>query len=191
MTSALLDPTTELPTIDPAPEPSYTGTGRPRTASTPGRKPGQRNGTGRTSRRADTPPKRAAASSAPKRPAIDYRPGVKGILQILAMIPATLSRVAKKPKTKEAFAADVVAIHMHADNMASAAHHTALHDARLAAALDKVLTIGPYGLMIGAIMELGAQFAVNHDTVPAGFMGAHSRDELLQAAGAGADPPAE
>lgn len=191
MTNALLDPTAEFDTIEaPAPEAMpLTGTGRPRTASTPGRKPGQKNGTGRTTRRADAPPRRAASASTPKRPAVDYRPGVKGLLQIGAMIPAAISRVVRNPKTKAACAADVVAVHMHAANIAEAAHQTALNEPRWAAVLDKLLTIGPYGLMIAAVFEFGAQVAANHEVAPVGFMGARSRDELLQAAGAGG--PAE
>jgi hypothetical protein len=178
VTTAILEPTAEYPTVDPPAEPAYTGTGNPRTASTPGRRPGQKNGTGRTSARTGTPPPKRPAAP-PKKGRVDYKTGVKGLLQLLSMVPAGLARFAKSPKHQAACMADVVAVQMHADPIAEAIDQTAQNDARLAAALDKVLTIGPYGLIIASVMGLGAQIAANHGAVPAGFMGAAPLEFLL------------
>lgn len=151
----------------------------------PGRKPGQRNGTGKAASSSPATPVAPGPPAPPRRPStggrppsrssIDYRAGLLGIAQLFAT-PLGLAG-AKKP----VLALDAAAITMHAPPIAGAINETAKHDQRLAALLDKILTLGPYGLVIGAAIPFVAQICSNHGWIPeqmAKGMGAYSRDEL-------------
>jgi hypothetical protein len=61
--------------------------------------------------------------------------------------------------------ADAGAIGMHWPGMAHEAAVTAETDAKMAALLDKLLEVGPYGNLIIATLPLVAQLLVNHSLV--------------------------
>lgn len=142
----------------------------------PGARPGQFVGAnaGRTPR-APGPRKTAASSRARQTTGTDYRPGIIGLIQIPAAI---LGGLGMKDET---FALDGAALVMHSPGIAEALNDIAQDNLAVAAALDKILAVGPYGAIIGALLPLVAQIAANHKALPdqvlAG-MGAQSRDDF-------------
>jgi len=126
---------------------------------------------------AAAPKPRAKAAGAPKAKGPDYRPGIKGIMQVVA---APLMMAGMK---NPAFAADAAAITVHADPIADAMQASAEAEPRFAAVLDRILTVGPYGALLAATMPLAAQILANHRVIPpaaAEAMGAMAPDALMQ-----------
>lgn len=118
----------------------------------------------------------ARKAAARRNKAADYRKGVTGLLQ-MAGLPLL---AAGKATHSTALLADAVAISTHAEPVAEAVADLAVEDARVAAVLDKLMSVGPYSALIGAVMPLAIQLAANH-----GIIGPD------QAAMLGATPPAE
>lgn len=77
--------------------------------------------------------------------------------------------------------ADAAAVAVHGENIANAAADLALEDERVAAILDKLSEIGPYGALLTAVAPLAVQIAVNHGAIPAGVMGTVEPKELVDA----------
>jgi hypothetical protein len=162
------EPVTDLP---PGRDPDAPYGRRP--DGTPRGKPGPKKSTGPT-------PTRPAAAAPPKRPAAkkgttDYRPGINGLLQIAAF-PLALAG-----KARPVFALDAAAIAIHGPNVAEALNAIAQERPEVAAALDRILSVGPYGLLIGAVIPLVAQLGHNHGKLPepvAVGMGAIPRKDL-------------
>lgn len=128
-----------------------TAAGKPR--SKPGRKP--------TAKTAPPPPRRKP-SGGPRRTAArpDYRKGLLGLVQVAS---APLLIAAQR---SEAAAADVAALGMHAPAVVEAVNDLAAEDPRIAGVLDRLMSVGPYGALLAAVVPLGVQLAVNHRAVP-------------------------
>lgn len=106
----------------------------------------------------------------------DYRPGLNGLVQ-LASMPLVMVGMAKP-----VFLADAAAITQHGPPIVEAVNDLAHEDPRLAAVLDRVLSMGPYGALIAAVLPLGAQVLANHKLIPAGVaraLGATDPDALI------------
>lgn len=108
---------------------------------------------------AAAPRKRAASGTgarrgrpAKKKP--DYTEGINGLFQLVS-VPL-------------AFTAphDAVAVATHGPNIASAVNTLAQERPEVAAALEKVLKVGPYGALIGAVIPLAVQIMHNHNVIP-------------------------
>lgn len=95
----------------------------------------------------------------------DYRPDVRGLVQVVGM------PLAVAGQANEAFLADAVALEAQSEPIVEAVNELALRNARVAAALEKLATVGPYGLLLSAVSPLVLQVAVNHGALPAGMMG--------------------
>lgn len=153
---------------------------------TPKAKPGRK--TDGTSPAAPRPvksrntPRASRATASP-----DYRAGIAGLVQV----PTAMLAVAGRFNPTLAYdAAAVVAV---TPQFAEAVQAIAQEDPRIAALLDKVLTFGPYGALVGVVVTLGAQLAVNHGKIPvaAGVaFGAVDPDTLLGSVGTPAPPAA-
>lgn len=135
---------------------------------------------GRRTQAAAAPPRKPAAKKTAK-PAAggapDYYAGAMALLQVPAVVLTMAS------KFKPALALDAAAVTLHAPTLASAAHATAQTDERFAALMEKALSIGPYGALLGAAVGLGVQIAANHGAIPVvPEMGILSPDELIAAA---------
>jgi hypothetical protein len=180
--AALLEPTQELPIVETDdnnadPEAPY---GR-KADGTPKRKPGPAKGTNAAPRApgglaAPRPTNRRKNTTTRNRPATpNYRDGVAGLLQIPAFILASAGRL------NPALEYDGIAVATHTPAIAEAIHSVAVEEPRVAAVLDKILSVGPYGALLGALVPLVAQIAVNHKKLPAGTLGT-SEPEALKGA---------
>lgn len=153
-------PETEIPTVAPDaadPEAPY---GR-KADGTPRQRPGRKPADGSAPRQSAPKPARKS-TGARTRPsaAPDYRPGIAGVLQV------PTAALAMAGRFKPALAYDAAAIAVHTPTIADALNTLAQEEPRVAAVLDKVLAIGPYGAMVGVVITLGAQIAVNHKRLP-------------------------
>lgn len=148
------------------------------------KKPGPKPGTTRKAPAARAKAPGFKAPSQPKKaPGNDYRPAIVGLLQLPQMGLALVSRFVKNEKTKTALQLDGMTVGIHSGNMAEAINTTAQHDEKLAAVLEKLATIGPYSLVISAIMVPVVQVLANHGMVaPNAQMGVLGPDELLATA---------
>jgi hypothetical protein len=102
-----------------------------------GRKPGQR-----------------VTSRGGSKQTVDYRPGINGLLQGIC-VPLSI-----------AAPADAYAVATHGPNIATALNQLAQERPEVAAMLEKVLAIGPYGALVAATIPMIIQIAHNHNAVP-------------------------
>lgn len=158
------DPTRHRDTVTGAPRTNADGTPK----RGPGRPPGSPNKAPSVARKAPAAKPAAKPAAGP-----DYRAGVMGIARMLA---APLA-MAGQP-------ADAVAIVTHAPPIADALQNLATARPEVAAALDRVMAVGPYAELLGAVIPLVVQLAHNHGFVPADMavqMGATPKSEIMAA----------
>lgn len=148
------------------------------------RKPGPRPGTPRKTRQAKAPGYRAP--TAPKKTSsADYRPAIAGLLQLPQLALGLAAKYAKKEETKTALVLDGMTVGLHSANIAEALNTTAQTEKKLADILDKLSTVGPYSLVVMAILTPTVQILANHGIVPPNEpMGVLPKDRLIEAAGA-------
>lgn len=152
-------PTTDEPKPPAAEETAPRGR---RADGAPRRKPGPRKGS----------PQRGGRARKPAAP--DYRPGILGMFQLVALPLSFTAPV------------DAASVSLHAPAIAEAINELAKERPEVAAALDRVLQVGPYGALIAAVLPLGVQLAHNHGLLPesaAVQLGAHPRREILASLG--------
>lgn len=100
---------------------------------------------------------------------IDYTESITGLFQIAAV---PLAYIAPE---------DGFAVSAHGPNIASSLNDLAQERPEIAAVLDKVMAVGPYGALIGATLPLVAQILVNHKTIPievGSKLGAHPKEAI-------------
>jgi hypothetical protein len=104
---------------------------------------------------------------------IDYRTPIIGLFQI----PAGILSIAGM--RRPVFAADAAAITIHGPNIADALDKLAQERPEIAAILERVLQVGPYGVLIAAVAPLTLQILANHDALPPGALGTVPPAELV------------
>lgn len=121
------------------------------------------------------PPKGVSAPKASRayksRTKTDYRPGFLGFAQVGAFVTSFFS-----PH-------NAVAVTDHAPNIAEAVQVTADNDPKFAAAMDRILSAGPYAALISAGVPLLVQILHNQGLVPAEVvkgMGGRTKDEVTR-----------
>lgn len=126
--------------------------------------------------------KKGARSATPKRlsgrstksSGVDYRPGIMGMLQLPAGV------LAFAGMNKPELAADAATVTIYGPNIAEALNELAKERPEVAAVLDRVLSVGPYGMVIAAVMPMVLQILANHGILPSGLMGTVPKEALLQ-----------
>jgi hypothetical protein len=99
---------------------------------------------------------RPAPKPKPQQP--DYREAVSGIFQ-LATAPLLIAGQALK---KPALIADAAILVQSTPGIANAVNNLAHSDPKVAAILDRLLTVGPYGETIAELIKPTAQIIANH-----------------------------
>lgn len=113
--------------------------------------------------------------------AVDYRPGIHGILQL----PVGIMTGIGLATGNDTMLADGTAISLHAPPIAEALNDLAQENAQVAGVLERMMQVGPYGALIAAVMPLCAQIATNHKMLPisiTGGMGAYPPEALIASA---------
>jgi hypothetical protein len=129
------------------------------------RKPGPKPGSKRTPRRAPAPGLRVPSAGARKASSADYRPAILGLMQIPQLALGLGAKLAKNEATKEALVLDGMTVGIHAPNVAEALNTTAQTEQQLARILDKLSTVGPYSLVVMALLTPTVQILANHGIV--------------------------
>lgn len=146
------------------------------------KKPGPKPGTPRRVGKAKAPAPGQRAPSVPKKPStgVDYRPAILGIAQIPQLLCALAAKFVKSAETKTALILDGMTVGVHAPNVANALNTTAQDDDKLAKILDKLTVVGPYSLVITALMVPVGQVLANHGVIaPNAEMGILDPDTLV------------
>jgi hypothetical protein len=144
----------------------------------PGRRP--KGGIPRTAKiQPARPRKTAAPRTTTKKPAgPDYAGAVMGLLQLPAAGLALAG--AKNPQ----FLADALTLELHGPPVAQALAEVAQEQPAVAAVLDRLMHVGPYGALIAAVSPLIFQVAANHGLFPAGQMGTRTLEQMAEIANA-------
>lgn len=133
-----------------------------RADGTPKSKPGRKPGSEQPPTAAAAPPRISAGArkKTTAKGAVDYRPGIAGVLQLV------VTPLAIAGQRNEALAADAAALSIHAGPLIEAVNDLAQEQPAVASALDRLLAAGPYGALIGAVIPLAVQIMANHKVVP-------------------------
>lgn len=122
--------------------------------------------------RSSAPPKtsgpRPKVASGP-----DYATAFAGLMQLPAAVLALAGT--RRPELK----ADAAAFALHTGPISQAVGQTAQEQASVAALLDRIITIGPYGALIATVSPLVLQVLCNHGVIPAGAAGTIPPDQLV------------
>lgn len=149
------------------------------------RKPGPKPGTSRRpagARKAPSPGPRLTPAPR-KASSADYRPALLGLLQLPQLGLGLVSRFVRSEETRTALQLDGLTVGIHSGNMAEALNTTAQTDEKLAKLLDKLSTVGPYSLVITAVITPVAQVLANHGVIGANpQMGVLTAEELVATA---------
>jgi hypothetical protein len=103
----------------------------------------------------------------------DYKTPILGLMQIPA------GALAIAGMQRPVFLADSAAITIHGPNIAEALDQLANERPEVAAVLDRVLQVGPYGVLIAAVAPLALQILANHNVLPGGTLGTIPPPQLV------------
>jgi hypothetical protein len=124
--------------------------------------------------------KRSTSAKSPrakKKSGTDYTEGIAGLLQLPAAALGIAGSQGKKPKYE--LLADAAVITYYTPGIATAVNDLAQDRPEVAAVLDKILKVGPYGALLAAVMPMTLQILANHKILPAGHMGTQTVEQVL------------
>lgn len=110
----------------------------------------------------------------------DYTEGIAGLLQLPTAALFMAGTAGKEPNL--ALIADANAIAVATPKIAVAVSDLANERPEIAAVLDKILKVGPYGALLTAVVPMVAQILTNHKIIPAGVAGTKSAEDYLKEA---------
>lgn len=131
--------------------------------------------------------KSSSGSTRPKKTknGTDYTEGIAGLLSLPATALYVAGTAGKEPNL--ALIADANAIAIATPKIAVAVSDLANERPEIAAVLDKILKVGPYGALLTAVVPMVAQILANHKVIPAGIAGTKSAEDYLSEAMANAE----
>lgn len=121
--------------------------------------------------RSSAPPK--TPGPRPKAAGPDYATAFAGLMQLPAAGLALAGM--RRPELK----ADAAALALHTGPVSQAVGQLAHDQPQVAAILDRIMAVGPYGALIAAVSPLVLQVLCNHGIVPAGAAGTIPPDQLV------------
>lgn len=131
---------------------------------------GKRAGSGPNRSGPSAPGRAPGTRAAP--PAVDYRPGIKGLIQLPAAALAFAGPTGQL---------DSWALTHYGPGIADGLNELAKIRPEVAALLDRVVSMGPYGLVLGPVLMLAVQLLMNHELIPieiGKLAGGKTRDEI-------------
>lgn len=131
--------------------------------------------------------KSSTSSTRPKKTksGTDYTEGIAGLLSLPATALYVAGTAGKEPNL--ALIADANAIAVATPKIAVAVSDLANERPEIAAVLDKILKVGPYGALLTAVVPMVAQIMANHNVIPAGVAGTKSAEDYLREAAENAE----
>ena len=101
-------------------------------------------------------------------------PRKRAILEVLGIVSIPLAGIAaidsvRNPDRISPWSLDVATVGMNADPLADATLQIAATNPVLAAALDRLGNVTPFGALIAVTTNMAMQFAENHGKLPDGF----------------------
>jgi len=132
-------------------------------------------------------PRRPGAKAPGRKPGVkrgetDYRPVVASMAQMVAAalfgVGASIATTGAADKAGPWLADSAVLVKAE-PAISSAVHNLAQQNAGLAAFLDRIASVGPYGELILALAPVVAQVAVNHGRAPVGLFGTVDPQALI------------
>lgn len=171
-----------LPDLSPDGPDSEAPWGR-RADGTPRAKPGAKPGAKPAGpRKAAAPGPRKAAGAARKPAGVDYRPALMGLGHLPVGIVSMAAKLIRDDRRRTAVQLDAITVKVHLPGVAEAVNDIAQENAKVANALDRIVSVGPYGAVIAAVAPILLQCLVNHGQMdPNPSMGLLSADQLLAA----------
>lgn len=111
----------------------------------------------------------------------DYREALSGLLQLPAGVLAIVGGQTDKygRLTHPELLADAAVIEAYTPPIVEAVNDLALQRPEVAAVLDRIVKVGPYGAIIAAVVPMAMQLLANHNVVPAGVAGTKSVSDIL------------
>lgn len=177
------DVPTHTPDADPDAPWGRKADGSPR--AKPGVKPGGGPRVASSGPRKVAAPKSRPSGGGSKKAADgpDYRAALIGLSALPVGIASMAARLISDEKKRAAIQLDALTLKVHAPTIAEALNNTAKTNARVAAALDHVVSVGPYGEIIAAVAPVILQCLANHGQIDANpELGILTPDQLVAAA---------
>lgn len=112
---------------------------------------------------------------AKKKYGTDYTDGIAGLLQM----PAMALGIVGAQTNNIALVADANVIAHHTPAIAAGLNDLAQERPEVAAVLDRILKVGPYGAILGAVIPMAVQLLANHKVIPPGMGGTLSAEQVL------------
>lgn len=132
-------------------------------------------------------PRASARPRAKEAAGPDYRAALGMLIHLPVGIMSVAARGIRDERRRQALQLDAMTLTVHGPALAEALARTAEQNARVAAALDKIVKVGPYGEVIAAVAPIALQIAANHHLVEAGAVpGTMTAEQLLDAVSAAA-----
>lgn len=151
-----------VPPAPPAPDQASKADARPKRPTTRAERKAQTeaNKAARAAGGKDARPKASKGTPAPRKATLETRitDQIVGIGTIVAGIGAATGSTAVQ--------LDGVLVIGHSANLSAALDQVAKNDPRVGRALERVLTVGTYGALIGATLPLALGIMANHGVVP-------------------------
>lgn len=153
------------PKAKPGAKPRAAG---PRAAAAPGPKTGSRS---------------TAGTSSKKAAGVDYRPAILGLGHLPIGIASMAARLIPDERKRQAVQLDAITVKVHLPGVAEAVNNLAQTNAKVAATLDRIVSVGPYGELFAAVSPIVLQCLVNHRMMPPNpEIGLLAPEQLLAAA---------
>lgn len=113
---------------------------------------------------------------------LNRKQAVQGLFQAPALALFMASQSAPNDNLKTALLADSATVTHYGEGIAEGAAILAANDPRFAAALDKIISFGPYGVFLTPVVQMFLQLAANHNQIKPGMAGTVEPENMIKMA---------